>query len=59
MGNRAEVIDRLVRRCKVKTTLPVDLPRPRDRSSPAFTQIRRPIYGEFFKEADRPFADAI
>jgi sulfonate transport system ATP-binding protein len=40
----------------VKRILPVDLPRPRDRSSHEFVQLRREIYGEFFAEAEKPFA---
>lgn len=40
----------------VKRIVPVPLPRPRDRSSYEFVQIRKEIYGEFFAEAERPFA---
>jgi len=40
----------------VKKTIPVSLPRPRDRSSFEFVQIRRAIYAEFFAEAEKPFA---
>jgi sulfonate transport system ATP-binding protein len=43
----------------VKRIVPVDLPRPRDRSSLEFIQIRKTIYAEFFAEAERPFAYAI
>lgn len=43
----------------VKKILPVQLPRPRDRSSFEFVQIRREIYAEFFAEAEKPFAYAI
>ncbi|HEY5974237.1 MAG TPA: ABC transporter ATP-binding protein [Geobacteraceae bacterium] len=43
----------------VKRIVPVDLPRPRDRSSLEFIQIRKAIYAEFFAEAERPFAYAI
>lgn len=39
----------------VKTIVPVDLPRPRDRSSYEFVQIRKAIYKEFFSEAEGPF----
>jgi len=39
--------------------LPVELPRPRDRSSYEFVQIRKEIYDEFFAEAEKPFAYAI
>jgi sulfonate transport system ATP-binding protein len=43
----------------VKKILPVQLPRPRDRSSFEFVQIRREIYAEFFAEAEKPFAYVI
>jgi len=43
----------------VKKIIPVQLPRPRDRSSYDFVQIRKEIYAEFFAEAERPFAYAI
>jgi sulfonate transport system ATP-binding protein len=43
----------------VKKVLPVPLPRPRDRSSYEFVQIRKEIFDEFFAEAERPFAYAI
>jgi len=40
----------------IKQRLTVPLPRPRDRSSPAFVDLRREIYREFFADADHPFA---
>jgi sulfonate transport system ATP-binding protein len=43
----------------VKKIIPVQLPRPRDRSSYEFVQIRKEIYAEFFAEAEKPFAYAI
>jgi len=43
----------------IKKIVPVQLPRPRDRSSYEFVQIRKEIYTEFFAEAERPFAYAI
>jgi len=43
----------------VKKIVPVQLPRPRDRSSYDFVQIRKEIYAEFFAEAEKPFAYAI
>jgi sulfonate transport system ATP-binding protein len=43
----------------VKRIIPVDLPRPRDRSSYEFIHIRKEIYAEFFAEAEQPFAYAI
>jgi sulfonate transport system ATP-binding protein len=47
MSNRPGTIKRIV---------PVQLPRPRDRSSYDFVQIRKEIYAEFFAEAEKPFA---
>ncbi len=41
----------------VKRVINVDLPRPRDRSSPDFIRIRREVYREFFEEAS--FVDNI
>ena len=43
----------------IKKTIPVDLPRPRDRGSYEFMQLRSTIYAEFFKQEDKPFAYAI
>lgn len=43
----------------VKKIVQVHLPRPRDRSSYDFVQIRREIYAEFFAEAEKPFAYTI
>ena len=43
----------------VKKIVPIQLPRPRDRSSYDFVQIRKEIYAEFFAEAEKPFAYAI
>jgi sulfonate transport system ATP-binding protein len=43
----------------IKKIVPVELSRPRDRSSYEFVQIRKTIYKEFFAEAERPFAYAI
>ncbi|HLN25342.1 MAG TPA: ABC transporter ATP-binding protein [Patescibacteria group bacterium] len=39
----------------IRRVLPVDLPRPRDRSSPDFIALRKEIFREFFAEADQPF----
>lgn len=36
----------------IRKILPVDLPRPRDRSSPEFIALRREIYGEFFAQSE-------
>lgn len=43
----------------IKKVIPVDLPRPRDRGSYEFTQVRSAIYAEFFRQEDKPFAYAI
>ena len=43
----------------IKKIIPVDLPRPRDRGSYEFTQLRSSIYAEFFRQEDKPFAYAI
>lgn len=43
----------------IKKIIPVDLPRPRDRGSYEFTQLRSTIYAEFFRQEDKPFAYAI
>ncbi|MBC7961611.1 MAG: ABC transporter ATP-binding protein [Steroidobacteraceae bacterium] len=43
----------------VKKIVPVQLPRPRDRSSYDFVRIRKEIYAEFFAEAEKTFAYAI
>jgi len=37
---------------KIRNVIPVDLPRPRDRSSIDFMNIRRLIYKEFFEETE-------
>lgn len=43
----------------IRKIVPIDLPRPRDRSSYEFVQVRREIYQEFFAEAEKPFAYVI
>lgn len=45
MSNRPGTIRRIV---------PVDLPRPRDRSSHEFTRLRAEIYAEFFRRESEP-----
>ncbi|MBT1070511.1 ABC transporter ATP-binding protein [Pelotalea chapellei] len=40
----------------IKRIIPVDLPRPRDRGSYEFTQVRSAIYAEFFRQEEKPFA---
>jgi sulfonate transport system ATP-binding protein len=57
LGDRVVVMSN--RPGTLKKILPVDLPRPRDRSSYEFVQIRKEIYAEFFAEAEKPFAYAI
>lgn len=43
----------------IKKIIAVDLPRPRDRGSYEFTQLRSAIHAEFFRQEDRPFAYTI
>lgn len=43
----------------IRKVVPVKLPRPRDRSSYDFVQIRKEIYAEFFEDVQKPFAYAI
>ncbi|HEY3307933.1 MAG TPA: ABC transporter ATP-binding protein [Desulfuromonadaceae bacterium] len=50
MSNRPGTIKRIV---------PVELPRPRDRSSYEFTQLRSQIYSEFFRQETKPFVYSI
>ncbi len=44
---------------KVNKIVPVDLPRPRDRTSDDFSKVRKIVYHEFFKDQDQPFVYAI
>jgi sulfonate transport system ATP-binding protein len=44
---------------RINAVLPVALPRPRDRSSPHFIDIRKQIFGAFFAESEQAFAYAI
>jgi sulfonate transport system ATP-binding protein len=44
MGNRPGGVRRVV---------PVDLPRPRDRTGPAFSELRRAVFQEFFHREER------
>lgn len=37
---------------EIKQLIPVEMPRPRDRSSSEFIRIRKKIYKEFFKESE-------
>jgi sulfonate transport system ATP-binding protein len=43
---------------EIKSIIPVDLPRPRDRSSYDFSLIKKAIYAELF-ERDTAFLDYI
>lgn len=38
----------------LKRVVPVDLPRPRDRNSAAFADLRREIYAKFFAQSEPP-----
>lgn len=57
LGDRIVVLSN--RPGTVKKIIPVELSRPRDRSSHDFVQIRKAIYREFFSEAEAPFVYAI
>jgi sulfonate transport system ATP-binding protein len=57
LGDRVVVMSN--RPGTLKKIVPVELPRPRDRSSYEFVQIRKEIFTEFFAEAEKPFAYAI
>jgi len=61
LGDRVVVMSS--RPGKIKRTVPVNLPRPRDRSGPEFIKIRKSIYKDFFTdffdEEKKSFAYAI
>lgn len=44
---------------RVRSVVPVPLPRPRDRAGADFVHIRNSIFGEFFHREEAPFAYAI
>lgn len=54
LGDRVVVMSN--RPGTIRKIIPIELARPRDRSSNEFAQIRRAIYKEFFVEAENPFA---
>jgi sulfonate transport system ATP-binding protein len=39
---------------RIKNIIPVDLPRPRNRTSADFAILRKKVYGEFFEDEDIP-----
>ena len=57
LGDRVVVMSN--RPGTIKKIVPVQLPRPRDRSDYDFVQIRKEIYTEFFEQTNKPFAYAI
>jgi sulfonate transport system ATP-binding protein len=54
LGDRVVVMPKLP--ATTKTIIAVDLPRPRDRNSLEFMNIRKKIYAEFFAQVEVPFA---
>ncbi|HBS60004.1 MAG TPA: ABC transporter ATP-binding protein [Firmicutes bacterium] len=57
LGDRVVVMSQ--RPATIKTIIPVDLPRPRDRNSFDFVRLRKNIYTEFFAEVEVPFTYTI
>lgn len=53
LGDRVVVLSS--RPGRIKKIIPVDLARPRDRSSYDFTHIKSQIYDEFFTKVENPF----
>jgi sulfonate transport system ATP-binding protein len=39
---------------RIRQVVPIDLPRPRDRSDYGFTQLRKLIYAQFFPQSQLP-----
>lgn len=54
LGDRVVVLSS--RPGRIKKIIPVDLSRPRDRSSYDFTRIKSQIYDEFFTKMENPFS---
>ncbi|HWQ78062.1 MAG TPA: ABC transporter ATP-binding protein, partial [Anaerovoracaceae bacterium] len=50
LGDRVIVMSR--RPGSIKKIIPVDLPRPRSRTSEDFLRLRKIVYGEFFEESE-------
>lgn len=57
LGDRVVVMSKLP--ATIKSIFAVELPRPRDRNSYEFLQIRKKIYAEFFADVKVPFAYSI
>lgn len=57
LGDRVVVMSN--RPGSIRRIVPIDLPRPRDRSSYEFMQVRKVIYEEFFQQEEKPFAYTI
>jgi len=53
LGNRVVVLSS--RPGRIKEIVPVELTRPRDRSSHDFTKVKREIYNEFFAKEEKSF----
>jgi len=54
LGDKVVVMSQ--RPATIKATIPIDLPRPRDRNSYDFVKLRKVIYSEFFAEVAVPFS---
>ncbi len=57
LGDRVVVMSK--RPATAKAVIPIDLPRPRDRNSYEFVQVRKTIYSNFFSEVEVPFSYSI